>query len=242
MPMHIWRVARVCVTGGRGARETCFDHSCVGCHPKQVQFSLCEHVPRVCVRNVCVCVECGTCGGSGLCALHVEERKSSFSKSLVLQESVDKVLTFDSGSPAFVYPHIYPRGRACASSALGLAHCLLLPGSFTAVLVLVRVRRLGRCPRALPLLLRRAWGATGEQVVPPKAWDALQSWYEGGPFLERRVINYHGSLQLELFPLSLKVRSEDKARVNNARSGFCASRRSTYGEGQCVNNSPPGTD
>lgn len=57
----------------------------------------------------------------------------------------------------------------------------------------------------LPLELRRGDG-TGEQVVPPKAWDALQSWYEGGPWLERRVINYHGSLQLELFPLSLKVR------------------------------------
>lgn len=42
--------------------------------------------------------------------------------------------------------------------------------------------------------------------MPPKAWDALQSWYEGGPFLERRVINFHGSLQLELFPLSLKVK------------------------------------
>lgn len=54
----------------------------------------------------------------------------------------------------------------------------------------------------------------GEQVVPPKAWDALQSWYEGGPWLERRVINYHGSLQLELFPLSLKVRGQAKERLH----------------------------
>ncbi|CAN0352628.1 unnamed protein product, partial [Hapterophycus canaliculatus] len=43
------------------------------------------------------------------------------------------------------------------------------------------------------------------QIIPPKAWEALQSWYDGGPPLERRVINYHGNLQLELFPLSLKV-------------------------------------
>ncbi|CAN0407802.1 unnamed protein product, partial [Laminaria digitata] len=42
-------------------------------------------------------------------------------------------------------------------------------------------------------------------VIPLKAWDALHTWYDGGPPLERRVIKYHGKLQIELFPLSLKV-------------------------------------
>lgn len=63
-------------------------------------------------------------------------------------------------------------------------------------------------------------GGMGEQVVPPKAWDALQSWYEGGPFLERRVINYHGSLELELFPLSLKVRRRRPAAAINLSLGM----------------------
>eukprot|EP00752_Nemacystus_decipiens_P010349 g9219.t1 len=58
-------------------------------------------------------------------------------------------------------------------------------------------------------ILRTARLGPDFAVLPPKVWDALQSWYDGGPFLERRVINYHGNLQLELFPLSLKVASCD---------------------------------
>lgn len=54
--------------------------------------------------------------------------------------------------------------------------------------------------------MRRALARNAFQVIPPKAWDVLQSWYDGGPPIERRVINYHGRLQLEMYPLSLKVR------------------------------------
>lgn len=43
------------------------------------------------------------------------------------------------------------------------------------------------------------------QVIPPKAWYALQKWYEGTPAIFRKVIKYRGRLQLELYPRALKV-------------------------------------
>jgi hypothetical protein len=43
------------------------------------------------------------------------------------------------------------------------------------------------------------------QVVAPKVWFALQSWYGGGPALPRKVITADGSNELELYPVTIRV-------------------------------------
>jgi hypothetical protein len=47
------------------------------------------------------------------------------------------------------------------------------------------------------------------QVVPPNVWLLLQSWYGGGPTIERAVARINGQVDLEVYPLCLRVTSCD---------------------------------
>jgi len=47
------------------------------------------------------------------------------------------------------------------------------------------------------------------EIVPPPVWQTLQAWYEGGPSVEREVVRLRGKLELELYPLALRVATCD---------------------------------
>jgi len=47
------------------------------------------------------------------------------------------------------------------------------------------------------------------EILPPKVWGLLQSWYSGGPSIERMVVCINGVVDLEAYPLCFRLTSSD---------------------------------
>lgn len=47
------------------------------------------------------------------------------------------------------------------------------------------------------------------EILPPQVWNLLQSWYTGGPCIERTVVCIRGVVDLEAYPLCFRLTSSD---------------------------------